>query len=52
MCVCLSYKVGEGRKYLLTHDDGNNQNVVGICEILQFSEKPSSWFVGETVQKG
>lgn len=43
--------LGEGRKYLLTHNE-QNQNITAICEILQFSEKPHSWFVGETVQKG
>ena len=42
---------GEGRKYLLTYDE-QNQGVEEICEIIQYSEKPRSWFVGETVQKG
>ena len=42
---------GEGRKYLLTYDK-QNQGVEEICEIIQYSEKPRSWFVGETVQKG
>lgn len=41
---------GEGRKYLLTCDE-QKQDEIAVCEILQFSEKPSSWFVGETVQK-
>lgn len=42
---------GEARKYLLTCTE-HSQRVTTVCEILQFSEKPRSWFVGETVQKG
>jgi len=49
--VAYILSVGEGRKYLLVCDEQNHR-VTMICEILMFSEKPCSWFVGETVQKG
>lgn len=56
MFHCVLYEqpstlAGEGRKYLLTYNE-QSEGVEEICEIMQYSEKPRSWFVGETVQKG
>ena len=45
-CVFWFTSAGSAKRYLLSKDGAN------ICEVLEFSDEPRSWFIGNSVQRG
>ena len=44
--VILVLSAGSAKRYLLS------KNETDICEVLEFSDEPRSWFIGNSVQRG